>query len=307
MIILVVGATGQLGSELVQSGALEPHTVLQAVRSEAGEVKALDVTDPEALAAFFCAHKIDLVINATGYTAVDRAESDHEGAFLLNAQAVANLADVCAQHDCVLIHFSTDYVFDGKQKTPYVESSPTCPVSVYGQSKLAGERLLAERLDKFIILRVSWLFGANGHNFVKTMLKLAKTGNVVRVVNDQKGAPTGVRSVASAVARIICHDSFGKDSFPWGVYHLPSLPAVTWFQFAGVVFDQALELELLPKAVKVVPISSEDYPTPVKRPENSVLASELIADAFGIAPSCWKTDLRGMLQALKVQNQHVKN
>ncbi|PIE42794.1 MAG: dTDP-4-dehydrorhamnose reductase [Gammaproteobacteria bacterium] len=312
MIILVVGAGGQLGSELVNSGVLDRHTVLRADRnesenSESDKSYVLDVTDFAALADFFQSHRVDLVVNATGYTAVDKAESDRDEAFLINAQAVANLAEICARHGCVLLHFSTDYVFDGERKTPYLESSPTCPLSEYGKSKLAGERLLAEKLDRFIILRIGWLFGVNGHNFVKTMLRLGAENGVVKVVADQKGAPTGVRSIANAVARIVQHDAFGKADFPWGVYHLPSSPAVTWYQFAETIFAQALELGLISKTVKVEPIASAQYPTPVKRPENSVLHSELMADVFGIEPFDWQTDLRMMLQTLKAQARQAES
>ena len=293
MNILVTGSNGQLGQELKTLKNSYPHWNFLFT-----DVKELDILDPKAIELWMVEKNITAIINCAAYTAVDKAETEKEKAYAVNEQGVKNLAEVCKALDIPLLHISTDYVFDGDKKTPYLETDTPNPTGVYGASKLAGEIALQELWHKHIILRVSWVFGAHGHNFVKTMLRLSETRDELGVVNDQFGAPTGAKSIADCLLDIIEKNQFNKSGFPWGLYHYQSEPGVSWYDFAGDIFAQAKNVGLLNKDMLINPISSDQFPTPVKRPENSKLDGNKINQALNLPAGDWKNQLLDMLKAI---------
>lgn len=261
--VLVTGAKGQVGSELVKLAPID-FTVIGLSSAQ------LDITDQQQVNAAVALHRPDLIINAAAYTAVDKAESDSDNAYAVNEQAVAWLAEAAAQADIPLFHISTDYVFGGESSTPYKETCPVNPQSVYGASKLAGEQVLATTHDKHIVLRTSWVFGTEGNNFVKTILCLAKNRDELSVVADQHGCPTSAASIANVLWRL-AELYKQKKCLPWGVYHFNNAPASTWHEFAVEIFKQAKEKGVLEKIPKVKAIFTINYPTPAQRPAWSVL------------------------------------
>jgi dTDP-4-dehydrorhamnose reductase len=263
MKILITGAKGQVGTDLVIEAKKRSHETFGFTSSE------LDITDMAIVNSTISNIKPNVVINAAAYTAVDKAETEIDKAYAVNETGVKNLAEVCKALDIPLIHISTDYVFDGEKKEPYVEADTPNPSSVYGASKLAGEVALQKIWHKHIILRVSWVFGEHGNNFVKTMLRLSKDRDEISVVHDQFGAPTSTIDIARALL-----DLSGKDNIGFGLYHLESNPKVSWHGFAVKIFEEAKKINLLEKIPAVKPISSEHYPTPTKRPVNSKLATD---------------------------------
>ena len=288
--ILISGAKGQVGTELVLEATKRGYDVTGYGSAD------LDIADAKQVQQALKTIRPQVVINAAAYTAVDNAENETEKAFSVNALGVSNLADACKKLDVPLLHISTDYVFDGKKTSPYLENDKPNPIGVYGASKLAGEQALQNTWQKHIILRVSWVFGASGHNFVKTMLRLGESRDELGVVNDQYGAPTSAKSIASCLLNIIEKNQFGAQSFPWGLYHYQSEPGVTWYDFASEIFAQAKAQGTLRKKVKVNPILSEQFPTPVKRPENSKLDGKKVLRVFGLPAGDWKSQLSDMLK-----------
>ncbi len=293
MKLLLTGAKGQVGSELMQLAALRHYAVY------AYDSKELDITDETQVKSIVSQVKPDVIINAAAYTAVDKAEAEKERAFAVNSAGSKNLASVCKAHTIPLLHISTDYVFDGDKKEAYIESDQTEPTGVYGASKLDGEKQLQSVWEQHIILRVSWVFGRQGHNFVKTMLRLGQQRDQLSVVNDQYGAPTSAHSIALCLLDMLEVQGFGQADFPWGVYHFQSDPGVTWYEFAREIFRQAAQLKLLDKQVSVNPIPSSEFPTPVKRPANSRLDGTHLFKVFGVKPAHWKEDLTVMLKNLQ--------
>ena len=298
--ILVIGANGQVGSELKAAlDGLEKPGIYSS-RVVFSDRTVLDLADVNTISRFLKVVAPDIIVNASAYTAVDKAESETNLAFLINEAAVAEMALYCKLNKSSLIHISTDYVFDGKSEKPYSEADRIGPCSVYGSSKLAGERAIQEVLDEHIILRTSWVFGASGTNFVKTMLRLAERNVELGVVADQFGAPTSARAIAETVAGII--DRFASepesDRF-WGTYHYSGSPYVSWAEFAAEIFEQATLRELIPAAPSVKEMGSIDYPTPVVRHANSRLDCSKIKSTFGIEPDDWKRSLGLMLDELK--------
>ncbi len=283
--ILVTGAAGQVGAELVRRA--DGRAVIGLER------RALDIGDTDAVAHALAEHRPRVVINAAAYTAVDKAETEAEAAFAINRDGPAHLAAACAQAGIPLLHLSTDYVFDGSKAGPYTEADPVAPLGVYGASKEAGETAIRERLREHLILRVSWVFGARGHNFVRTMLHLGAEREELRVVADQHGCPTHAGAIADSLLRLTDRVLVGA-ALPWGTYHYTGTPATTWHGFAEAIFAEAVELGLLVRAPKVLPIETKDYPTPARRPANSVLALERLA-ALGLAPRPWRDGLREVL------------
>ena len=281
MKILITGAKGQVGTDLVLEAKKRNHQVFGFTSSE------LDITNKAAVDGELSKINPDVVINAAAYTAVDKAETEKETAYAVNETGVKNLAETCKTLDIPLLHISTDYVFDGEKKEPYTESDTPNPTSVYGASKLAGEVALQKTWQKHITLRVSWVFGEHGNNFVKTMLRLAKDRDELSVVNDQYGAPTSALAIAECLLDIVDKENFGKQDFPWGLYHFQSDPGVTWYEFAKEIFSQAKESGILDKEMIVNPIGSEQFPTPVKRPLNSKLDGKKIKNNLGISLSKW--------------------
>lgn len=242
----------------------------------------LDITDKNAVALFFKENTPKILINTAGYTQVDKAEIESEKAFRINAEGVKNLAESCVEHGCKLIHFSTDYVFDGKANTPYKESDHPNPQTVYGQSKWAGEQAILESgLQEFAIIRTSWLYSEYGHNFYKTMLRLGETHTSLKVVNDQQGCPTYAPDLAQTVLEILPK----LNTLTSGIYHFCNHGSTTWYDFVKAIFEE--------KNIKIdiTPIATKDYPTAAQRPLYSVLDTRKIIRTFGIQIPDWRDRL----------------
>jgi dTDP-4-dehydrorhamnose reductase len=254
----------------------------------------LDITRREDVVNACQHHRPDVVINAAAYTKVDLAETETELAYLINATGAANLAEVCHALNIPLIHFCTDYVFDGESSAQYTETDTPSPLNVYGASKLQGENLVRQHCEKHIILRVSWVFGAYGANFVKTMLRLAREKTELRIVDDQRGGPTPTISIADAVSRILQYTPFA--TMPWGTYHFCGTPVVSWCEFAQQIIAIARNVTEL-KTQRVMPITSSEYPTAANRPKNSALACEKITATFGIQPADWLSPLNQFIES----------
>jgi dTDP-4-dehydrorhamnose reductase len=285
--IFIVGKNGQVGRELVEQAEQQG---LDAVSFGSAE---LDITDRSAVLQAVTENKPTVVINAAAYTAVDKAEDEIDLAYAVNRDGVENLALACKAQNIPLIHISTDYVFDGTKESPYLESDNPSPIGVYGASKYAGEEVLRASWNKHIILRVSWVFGVHGNNFVKTMLRLAKERDELSVVDDQFGAPTSAKAIAREILRYIL-----KDDSPYGLFHLESSPGVTWYEFAQRIFARAAHFNVADHCPALTPISSLGFPTPVKRPQNSKLS----AGEKSIFPvQYWQADLDDLL--LRINDQ----
>lgn len=300
MKILVLGASGQVGSELgsqldnILSAAGQNYSLILASRVE------VDVADLAALKGFLGLNSPDFVINATAYTAVDRAETEMSEAYRVNEHAVRAMAEHCAAGNSNLIHISTDYVFDGSSDIPVTENDEVAPLGVYGASKLAGEEAIRATLTQHLILRTAWVFGVSGGNFVKTMLRLAQTRSELGVVGDQHGAPTSARGIAKAIATMVLQMSeAGSADEHWGTYHYTGNPFVSWADFAREIFRQGDQRSMIPEIPIVNAISTEQYPTPAKRPHNSRLDCSKIAKVFGIEPDNWQASLGEMLDEIK--------
>lgn len=273
--ILVTGALGQLGQAIKElSDTYDALHFIFASRED------LDITNKDALQAYVITHQPDAIINTAAYTAVDKAETNKETAFLVNEKAVRYMAAVCKQYNIKLVHVSTDYVFDGLNTIPYTELDKVNPQTVYGQSKLAGEQALQEvNLDTYFIVRTSWLYSKKGHNFYNTMLRFAKEGKQISVVNDQWGSPTNANELAKVLITIAIHGSF-KDS---GVYHYTGGGKCTWYAFAKAILEK-----YYPDNFRLTPVSTDQYPTPAKRPIYSVLDTSLVKNKFSVDVNNWE-------------------
>jgi dTDP-4-dehydrorhamnose reductase len=274
--ILITGSEGQLAQTLKHlSGENENYIFVNKDQ--------LDITNTEALESFFEEHTPDVVINTAAYTQVDASETYTETAFRVNETAVKNLVNVCEKHEVKLIHISTDYVFDGTASKPYRETDPTNPVTVYGKSKRAGEEAIQNStLKAYAIVRTSWLYSPYGHNFYKTMLRLAQTKNELSIVNDQRGSPTNALHLAEAL-RVIAHKLQSENT---GVYHYCNAGETTWYGFAKAIFDKHN------RQLEVKPVSSDEYPTAAHRPAYSVLDTEKIKKTFSLKIADWHTALK---------------
>lgn len=266
MKVLVTGAQGQVGSELIQQGQGLGLQMIAAGRSE------LDITQQDAVIDFINHHASDIVINAAAYTAVDRAEEQQQDTYAINRDGSAYLATACSQQNIPLLHISTDYIFDGSKDTPWLEDDTANPQGIYGASKLEGERAVERMLVQHITLRVAWVFGATGNNFVRTMLRLGSERDELSVVADQHGGPTWAGDIATVLLNIVARYQLGE-TIPWGTYHYSGSPATTWHGFAMAIFDMAVAEGLLDKAPRLNAITTAEYPTPAQRPNNSVLKS----------------------------------
>ncbi|MCU7938552.1 MAG: dTDP-4-dehydrorhamnose reductase [gamma proteobacterium symbiont of Bathyaustriella thionipta] len=293
MNILITGAKGQVGSELVVEALKRGHKV------HGFGSKALDISNTEQVNNTVKQIQPDVIINSAAYTAVDKAETEPAIAYAVNSQGSENLAKVCKQYEIPLLHISTDYVYDGEKQSAYTEVDTPVPTGVYGASKLEGDQKIAQIWHKHIILRVSWVFGQYGNNFVKTMLRLAEQRDELSIVNDQFGAPTSAKAISNRLLDIIDAEQFNQPSCPWGTYNLQSDPGVTWYDFAREIFTQAQQLEIINKKMKLNPIPSSQFPTPVKRPVNSKLDGQKLQQYFGQLPVDWKKDLSLMLNTIK--------
>ena len=278
---MLTGAGGQLGRELAE--ALAPCGRLIAC-----DHAALDLRDHQAIARVIRDASPRFIVNAAAYTAVDRAESERDAAFAINADAPRVIAAEALRVGAVLIHYSTDYVFDGTQATPYDEDAPVRPVNIYGASKLAGEQAIARSGAAALTLRTSWVYGRHGQNFFVTMRRLATQRDEIRVVADQHGVPNWTRALAVATATLVRrgHDDLVCNA---GLYHLSASGATTWFEFARAI--------LADTSVRVVPIPSSEYPTPARRPSYGVLDSARFARVFGFALPDWASMLAQCLNA----------
>ena len=285
--ILITGAEGQLGWELAR--AFAPMGKVFAF-DRAG----LDLLDPDAIRARCREVRPSLLLNAGAYTAVDKAESEAELATRINAEAPGILAEEANRLGAPLIHYSTDYVFDGNATVPYQEGDATAPQSVYGRTKLAGEQAVTAVAKQYLIFRTSWLYGNRRQNFMLTMLRLGRERDELRVVADQIGSPTWVRPVSDATAGCVTTtSSAARINIPSGIYHLAAAGQTSWHGFASAILDgTAAEPR---RAVRVVAITTAEYPTPAKRPAYSVLSTSKLQEASGITPVEWREQLAGCL------------
>ncbi|MEG5039554.1 MULTISPECIES: dTDP-4-dehydrorhamnose reductase [unclassified Microcoleus] len=285
MKILLAGGSGQLAQEL------------QPILLSSGEVIAvdrtrLDLSQPESIRQAMAEIQPDLVVNAGAYTAVDKAESEPELANAVNGIAPGILAEECEKLGASLMHFSTDYVFDGSHGSAYLETDSTNPLGTYGKSKLAGEEAIRKAGNRHIIIRTAWVYGNGGKgNFVKTMLRLGKEREEIRVVADQIGSPTWTGDLSAATSQII--PLLGSESF--GTYHYTNSGVCSWYDFAIAIFEEAAQLGFPLKIQRVIPITTAEYPTPAKRPAFSVLSTVKISALLGTYPPHWRQGLRQML------------
>ena len=302
--ILVVGANGQVGRELpfaislLLSRAGIDHHVCAFDRGD------LDISNLPLIYERLSQIAPDFIVNAAAYTAVDKAESEPEDAFIVNDLAVREMANYCRSSACTLIHLSTDYIFDGRKHEPYSEEDYVGPASVYGRSKLAGEEGVREILPAHIILRTSWVFGVCGGNFVKTMLRLSSSKSNIGVVDDQCGGPTAARSIANTVAVIIRKLVLSPRATLWGTYHYSGYPYVSWADFAVEIFAMATAAGVINHPPKIHRVSTLEYPTPAIRPANSRLDCSKLKKNFGIEPDDWRQSLAYVLDKLREGGQN---
>lgn len=287
--IAVVGADGQVGQEL------------QRVLPALGELhllnrQTLDLSQPDTIAETLERLQPHIIVNAAAYTAVDKAESEPQLAHTINAIAPTQLAKVAQSLQAQLLHISTDYVFDGTKGSPYQPQDSTHPMSVYGQSKLAGEQGIQEHCDRYWILRTAWVYGSYGKsNFVKTMLRLGADRTELKVVADQVGTPTWAKSIADAIAALI-NTLESSSPASSGIYHFTNSGVASWYDFAIAIFEEAYSLGIPLKVDQVLPITTADYPTPAQRPSYSILSLREIVPILGSPPLHWRTALRLMLK-----------
>jgi dTDP-4-dehydrorhamnose reductase len=282
MKILLIGKNGQVGYELERS--------LQGL----GEIIALDrarvdIAIPDRLRDTIRVIQPDLIVNAAAYTEVDKAEHEAALALRINAMAPAIMAEEAHRAGTALIHFSTDYVFDGDKTSPYLEDDRTGPVNIYGRTKLAGEKAVRESGVPHLILRTSWVYGTRGRNFLLTVRRLAATGEELRIVDDQRGAPTWCRTIAEITAQIVAQSMAVTDWRQWwleksGTYHLSARGDTSWYGFTQAILDRSA----LPKRPHVIPIATADYPTPAQRPMYSVLSCDKLECVFGLSMPYWE-------------------
>ena len=294
--VLVTGADGQLGRALLKKfeGSAE------VVGCNRGSV---DLSNAELIRRKVREVAPDIIINAGAFTAVDRAESERDLAMAVNGTAPGVLAEEARRASALLIHYSTDYVFDGSKDRPWVENDATNPLNVYGASKLAGEEAIRAAGGEYLIFRTSWVYAPEGKNFVLTMLRLGRERDSLNVVDDQVGAPTTAAELAQATHTIIIgilENKFGASANWAGTYHMTCGDSVSWCGFARAIFDRAPEL-LDGKKPKVNPIATSEYPTPAKRPRNSVLANDKLQRTFGVQLASWQTALDEVLGEISKQ------
>jgi dTDP-4-dehydrorhamnose reductase len=288
--VLVIGCRGQVGRELMTA------------RLPAGMARIglghddLDLTNRNAVRRVIDRCRPALIVNAAGYTAVDRAESEPQAAFAANADGPAHLAAAAAATGSSLVHLSTDYVFDGAKAGAYTEDDPLGPLGVYGASKAAGEQAVRARLEHHVILRTSWIFGMHGANFVKTMLRLGREREQLRVVTDQRGCPTGAADIADAIFAIAHQLVIERRGDVWGTYHFAGTGPTTWYEFAEAIFERAKRF--WGRRPVVVPITTADYPTPARRPAASVLDCTRFERIFALPRRPWTERLDAVLHNL---------
>lgn len=300
MRILLLGANGQVGTEL-QRSLVALGTVVPASRNgrlgDGTACETADLDDTDGLAALVERVAPDVVANAAAHTAVDRAEDETDAAMRANAGAPAALAAACLRHGARLLHFSTDYVFDGEGTRPYRPDDPTRPLGAYGASKRAGEVAIEGSGCRYLILRTAWVYAAHGHNFLRTMLRVGAERDELRVVADQVGTPTPAALIADASAHVLLHVAKmnGPDR---GTWHLTATGSTTWHGFAEAIFEGAVARGLLDRTPRVLPITTADYPTRAARPAYSVLDHSSLQRDFGLALPSWQDGLARVLDTL---------
>lgn len=287
--ILVTGANGQLGSELKRRAWPTGYEVVALGRAE------LDLADRDAIAAMVASRNWAAVINGAAYTAVDKAESDLVNAWIVNSQAPAVFAEACAKAKIPLIQVSTDYVFAGDKQGAWETDDPVAPLSVYGASKLAGELAVRFSGARHAVIRTAWVVSTHGNNFVKTMLRVAASRHSLSVVDDQYGSPTSAADLAEALMAIAIRLAEDENA-PTGIFHFSNAGKTSWAGFAQEIFAQSRQRGGV--SADVVPIPSTDYPTPAKRPANSMLSHSAISEAYGIEPRDWHAALGDILDEL---------
>ena len=290
MKILVLGSKGQLGQCLNDQLAITEHDVVYTSRGQ------IDIAEFEVTKAQMLKISPDIVINATAYTAVDKAEEERQAADRINHLAVANISSICNQLDCWLIHVSTDYVFDGNSEVPYKEDNPTNPQGVYGDSKLKGEVAIEASGCKYLIIRTAWVYSEYGNNFLKTMLRLGADRDELSIVGDQIGCPTYAQDIAKSIVSILsCLNLKGSSS---GIYHYCGDEPCSWYEFARTIFLEA-EVQGLKTPSYVKSITTADYPTPAIRPAYSVLDCTKIESVFDVTRSNWRVGIKIVIDRLK--------
>ncbi|MGP9548101.1 dTDP-4-dehydrorhamnose reductase [Psychrobacter sp. AOP7-D1-21] len=300
MNILLLGKDGQVGWELQR--ALQPLGKVFALNrhSDASGLCG-DLSNYDAIASLFKKTSPNIVVNAAAYTAVDKAESERTEADVINHLAVENLAKLCKNYQALLIHYSTDYVFDGSGDTPWLENDDSYPINYYGKSKRAGELVLEQTGVKFINLRTSWVYGTYGNNFIKTMLNLATSKTQLSVISDQVGAPTGASLIADVTAQVIRYynlQSNARCQELHGHYHLAPTGSCSWFEYANFIFNNAKELGEVLTLEDVSAITTEQYPTPAKRPHNSRLNTQKLQTQFNLHLPHWQQGVTYVLKEL---------
>ena len=292
MKILLFGANGQVGWELQRS--LSPLGKLVALSRHSTDLCG-DLADLNGIAESVKRVSPDVIVNAAASTAVDKAESDLEAAHLVNATAPGVMAEAATAVGAWLVHYSTDYVFDGSGSKPWVETDPTGPVNVYGKTKLEGEQRIASQCAKHLIFRTSWVYAARGGNFAKTMLRQAQERETLNVINDQFGAPTGADLLADVTAHTIAHVLQRPNDA--GLYHLAASGETTWFEYAKHVLNQSIRAQAAPKIIvkTINPVAASAFPTAAQRPHNSRLNSAKLEQAFGLRLPPWQQGVERML------------
>lgn len=290
MRILVSGGLGQVGSALAAMGKERGLKLFSLSRAE------LDITDHSSIAAAVRKYQPEILINAAAYTAVDKAESRGADAYMINEIGTALLADACVAADIPMLHLSTDYVFDGSKEGAYVEEDPLNPLSIYGKSKAAGESALRRRVERHIILRTSWVFGTQGNNFVKSIVRLAKDRGQLEVIADQFGGPSSARGIATALLEIAIRIMQSGD-VTWGTYHYCEKPYVSWFHFATEIVESAAQLGVLSNSVEIFPVTSSQYGSKAQRPANSRLDTTKFESQFDLVVPAWYDSITDVIEA----------
>jgi len=289
--VLVTGSDGQLGVCL--KDVTKSYKNIDFIFTNSSE---LDITNKTAVATFFSDKNIDYCVNCAAYTAVDKAESETEKATKINVNGVQNLAKICKENNTILIHISTDFVFDGASQTPYKETDTPNPKSVYGSTKLKGEQKILAEMEKYIIIRTSWLYSEYKANFMKTMLRLGEQLPKLGVVNDQKGTPTYAKDLAIVILKFI-----EATNLNFGIYHYSNSGETTWYEFAKEIFKESNS------TIELNPVTSDEYKTAAERPKYSVLDTSKIKKVLHIAIPSWQESLKMALQNLNKKKKNEKN
>ncbi|NLI83150.1 MAG: dTDP-4-dehydrorhamnose reductase [Deltaproteobacteria bacterium] len=289
--VLVIGHLGMLGRDLMKQ--LERN----GLKGLGLDLPDVDITNGDQVRRILVDRRPAVVVNCAGYTAVDKAESEPGPAFAINRDGPGNLADACRSAGASLIHISTDYVFDGRADRPYVEEDPVNPLGVYARSKWEGEEIVRKRLPEHLIVRTAWMFGVQGGNFVKTILRLSEEREELKVVCDQVGCPTWSMDLAGALVALATRILKGYTPIAWGTYHFCGAGKVSWHGFAREIVEEGRRHRAL-KVKNILPIPTTDYPTPAARPLWSVLDCRKIAGTFGIVPPSWRIGLEKVVRGI---------